>query len=51
MKELTEPLLSNNAPPVRDEITRNSVDGFSQSSSVAVQSDQSGQTGISMFQG
>lgn len=51
MKELTEPLLSNNSPPVRDEITRNSVEDFFQNDSAVVQSDQTGQSGISMFQG
>ncbi|KAK9074872.1 hypothetical protein SSX86_003191 [Deinandra increscens subsp. villosa] len=49
INELREPLLSNNAPPVHDEITRNS--GCSQNSDPVVQSDQTSQTGISMFQG
>lgn len=53
-KELTEPLLSNNAPPVRDEITRNSVqDSFQNNNSAIVQTNQTSQSGIgiSMFQG
>ena len=51
-KELTEPLLSNNAPPVRDEITRDSVqDRFQNNNSEIVQSNQTSQSGIgiSMF--
>lgn len=53
-KELTEPLLSNNEPPVRDEITRNSVqDRFRNNNSAIVQSNQTSQSGIgiSMFKG
>ncbi|KAD5507530.1 hypothetical protein R6Q59_031675 [Mikania micrantha] len=48
-KELREPLLSNSAPPVHDEITRNS--DCSQNSDIIVQSDQTSPSGISLFQG
>ncbi|XP_076883727.1 uncharacterized protein LOC143532599 [Bidens hawaiensis] len=62
-KELREPLLSNNAPPTPDEITRNSdrsqtsnavvqtVQTTSQTNHAVVQSVQTSQPGISMFQG
>ncbi|XP_071698397.1 uncharacterized protein [Rutidosis leptorrhynchoides] len=50
-KEHTEPLLSSNAPPVRDEITRHLEEDRSQSNSALVQSDQTSPSGISMFQG
>nr|XP_043612936.1 uncharacterized protein LOC122584919 isoform X2 [Erigeron canadensis] len=49
-KEVAEPLLSNNAPPVHDEISRGS-ENRSQTNTAVVQSDQTSPSGVSMFQG
>ncbi|XP_024975008.1 uncharacterized protein LOC112513099 [Cynara cardunculus var. scolymus] len=44
-------LAATNAPPIRDEITRNSEEDHSQNNTALVQSDQTSQSGVSIFQG
>ncbi|KAJ9564410.1 hypothetical protein OSB04_000376 [Centaurea solstitialis] len=45
------PLAATNAPPVRDEITRDSEEDHSQNNLALVQSDQTSPSGVSIFQG